>query len=82
MLGYCYLLFFFLSSWLLVYAGALMRTVLVALLFFCTAFGSMVAESPARWVEVRSPHFVVLTDSNEKQARRVAVQLESQCHGR
>ena len=28
------------------------------------------------WVEVRSPHFVVLTDSNEKQGRHVAGQLE------
>jgi len=28
------------------------------------------------WVEVRSPHFVVLTDSSEKQGRHVAGQLE------
>jgi tetratricopeptide (TPR) repeat protein len=28
------------------------------------------------WVEVRSPHFVVISNSNEKQARRVADQFE------
>lgn len=37
--------------------------------------------SPARdkvenWIEVRSPHFVVATDSNERQARRIADQFE------
>ena len=37
--------------------------------------------SPARdkvenWIEVRSPHFVVATDSNEKQGRRLADQFE------
>jgi len=37
--------------------------------------------SPARdkvenWIEVRSPHFVVATDSNEKQGRRIADQFE------
>lgn len=33
-------------------------------------------EKPERWLEVRSPHFVVLTNSSEKQARRVAEQFE------
>src|SRR5215475_7110883 len=28
------------------------------------------------WIEVTSPHFVVATNSNEKQARRVADQFE------
>jgi tetratricopeptide (TPR) repeat protein len=28
------------------------------------------------WVQVKSPHFVVLTDSSEKQARHVAAQFE------
>ncbi len=28
------------------------------------------------WVEVRSPHFIVLTDSNEKQGRHIADQFE------
>jgi tetratricopeptide (TPR) repeat protein len=31
---------------------------------------------PENWVEVRSPHFVVVSNSNEKQARRVADQFE------
>ncbi len=43
----------------------------LVLLFALTA----VAEPP-RWIEVRSPHFVVLTNSNEKSARHVAGQLE------
>ncbi len=39
------------------------------------------AAAPARdkvenWIEVHSPHFVVATNSNEKQARRVADQFE------
>jgi tetratricopeptide (TPR) repeat protein len=34
------------------------------------------AASPSPWVEVRSAHFTVLTDSNEKEGRRVADQFE------
>jgi tetratricopeptide (TPR) repeat protein len=34
------------------------------------------AASPARWFQVRSTHFVVLTDSSEKDARRTAEQFE------
>jgi len=37
------------------------------------AFGREVAEN---WAEVRSPNFVVLTDSSEKQARHIAGQFE------
>jgi hypothetical protein len=33
-------------------------------------------DKPENWVEVRSPHFSVVSDSNEKQARRVADQFE------
>src|ERR1700735_3768368 len=33
-------------------------------------------EKPENWVEVRSPHFSVVSNSNEKQARRVADQFE------
>jgi tetratricopeptide (TPR) repeat protein len=32
--------------------------------------------SPERWIEVRSAHFIVLTDAGEKQARTTAVQFE------
>src|SRR6202050_4594392 len=33
-------------------------------------------DKPEIWVEVRSPHFSVVSNSNEKQARRVADQFE------
>jgi hypothetical protein len=42
-------------------------------------FAALVAparEKPENWLEVRSPHFIVLSDSNEKQARHVADQFE------
>jgi Tfp pilus assembly protein PilF len=38
--------------------------------------GHAFADSTPHWVEVRSPHFVVLTDSNEKDARKLAGQFE------
>ncbi len=28
------------------------------------------------WVEVRSPHFIVVSNAGEKQARKIAVQFE------
>ncbi len=34
------------------------------------------AEKPQTWIEVRSPHFLVVSDAKEKQARRVAKQFE------
>jgi tetratricopeptide (TPR) repeat protein len=33
-------------------------------------------DKPENWVEVRSPHFTIVSNSNEKQARRVADQFE------
>jgi tetratricopeptide (TPR) repeat protein len=33
-------------------------------------------DKPETWIEVRSPHFVVISNSNEKQVRRVADQFE------
>jgi len=33
-------------------------------------------DKPENWIEVRSQHFVVATDSNEKQGRRIADQFE------
>jgi Tfp pilus assembly protein PilF len=41
-----------------------------------TASSILAKEGGDSWVEVRSPHFLVLTDSNEKQARHVAGQFE------
>jgi Flp pilus assembly protein TadD len=33
-------------------------------------------DKPENWVQVRSPHFIVVSNANEKQARRVADQFE------
>ncbi len=53
-----------------------MRTLIWALLwFFCVGSVSLAAET-VHWVEVRSPHFVVLTDAGEKQGRKIAGQFE------
>jgi tetratricopeptide (TPR) repeat protein len=49
---------------------------LAILLFFCTSFSALASDSTDHWVEVRSQNFSVLTDSNERQARRIAGQLE------
>jgi len=46
---------------------------IVLILAACPTFAKEGGDS---WVEVRSPHFLVLTDSNEKQARHVAGQFE------
>ena len=40
------------------------------------ALGGTARAATENWLEVRSPHFVVLSDSNEKQARHVADQFE------
>ncbi|MFZ0759625.1 MAG: tetratricopeptide repeat protein, partial [Candidatus Sulfotelmatobacter sp.] len=44
-----------------------------------TLFSTILAsarDKPENWVEVRSPHFSVVSNSNEKEARRVADQFE------
>ena len=46
---------------------------LLALLFCCL---SALADSVPRWLEVRTEHFVVITNSSERDARKVAVQFE------
>jgi hypothetical protein len=33
-------------------------------------------EHPRSWIEVRSPRFTIITNSNEKQGRRIALQFE------
>ena len=35
-----------------------------------------VAKDEPRWLEVHSPHFVVLTDAGEKRGREVALRME------
>jgi Tfp pilus assembly protein PilF len=52
----------------------LKRLLLVVLLF--AAELALARDKPENWVEVRSPHFVVATNSNEKQGRRIADQFE------
>ena len=52
-----------------------MRTFYTALLLLLTALPATAANTP-QWVEVRSPHFVIITDSNEKQGRKIAGQFE------
>ena len=50
------------------------RLALVLLMF--TAALAPARDKGETWTEVRSPHFVVVTNSNEKQGRRVADQFE------
>lgn len=50
------------------------RTVLFILFLFGFSFSALGSEN--QWYEAHSPHFTVLTDSNEKQARKVAGQFE------
>jgi len=52
-----------------------MRTILLllALLEPLRAFAS---DNTPHWTEVRSPHFTVLTNSNEKDGRKIATQFE------
>ncbi len=53
-----------------------MRQTLALLFLFLGTFSASARDSIDHWFEVRSPHFVVLTDSNEKQAHRIASQFE------
>jgi tetratricopeptide (TPR) repeat protein len=46
------------------------------LLTVFTALLAPARDQPENWLEVRSPHFIVLSDSSEKQARQVADQFE------
>jgi tetratricopeptide (TPR) repeat protein len=53
-----------------------MRRYLAGLfLLFATVVASA-APAAERWTQIRSPHFIVLTNSSEKNGRRVANQLE------
>jgi tetratricopeptide (TPR) repeat protein len=57
-----------------------MLGLLLARLLLVFSFASAVCpatpEKPQKWLEVRSPHFAVITNGNEKQARRVIGQFE------
>jgi tetratricopeptide (TPR) repeat protein len=47
-----------------------------AIVLACLSVPAFSSDPNPHWLQVQSPHFTVLTDSNEKQARRVAGQLE------
>lgn len=47
-----------------------------ALLLLLAAAPAWARETPSAWIEVRSPHFTVVTDAGDKQGRRVADQFE------
>src|SRR5579864_7470781 len=46
------------------------------LLPLLAAVMAMSRDKPENWIEVRSPHFTVVTNSNEKQGRHIADQFE------
>lgn len=52
------------------------RFLFPALLVFAGFSGHSIASSPETWLEVRSPNFVVVTNSDEKTGRRVAAEFE------
>lgn len=54
-----------------------MGTVLVSVALLATfLLGTPLLAAERHWIEVRSPHFVVISDAAEKPARRVAWQFE------
>jgi tetratricopeptide (TPR) repeat protein len=53
-----------------------MSKYLAALFLFCITVSALAIDPNQHWLQVQSPHFVVLTDSSEKQARRLAAQFE------
>src|SRR5574337_1256834 len=53
-----------------------MRSRIVLQLLFLAALPLFAHAKPDSWTEIRTPHFLVLSNSSEKQARHVADQLE------
>jgi tetratricopeptide (TPR) repeat protein len=51
------------------------RRILLSFLFFTTSLGLARAKTDT-WIQISSPHFVVVTNANEKQGRRVADEFE------
>lgn len=54
----------------------LLRAVMLATLLAAALPCASAADKPEPWVEVRSPHFRVISNASEKQARRAAGQFE------
>ena len=53
-----------------------MRRTITLVFLLAGALSASARDQVDHWLEVRTQHFVVLTDTNEKQGRRVAAQLE------
>jgi tetratricopeptide (TPR) repeat protein len=53
-----------------------MRQRLVLLAILLSVVRASARDKPENWIEVRSPHFVVVSNSSEKKVRRVADQFE------
>jgi Tfp pilus assembly protein PilF len=56
-------------------APAMLRRIVLLFLGLATALAPACAKTES-WIQVSSPHFVVVTNANEKQGRRVADQFE------
>ena len=55
--------------------AAMLQRLCFLLLLFAVA-PTPARDKPENWIEVRSPHFRVVINSNEKQGRRIADQFE------
>ncbi len=53
-----------------------MRIKLCVLLLALATARAFASPAPERWLQLRSDHFIILTDSSEKDARRIAIQFE------
>ena len=49
---------------------------LAILMAFAFSATTKLSASSEAWLQLRSPHFTVVTDANEKQARHIAGQFE------
>ncbi len=49
---------------------------LVVLALFALPGPALAARQPNRWLEVRSPHFVVISNAGEEETRRVSLEFE------
>jgi tetratricopeptide (TPR) repeat protein len=54
----------------------LVRRFLSFIFIWASAAGWGAAENPEKWVEVSSPHFKVMSDAGEREARRIAGSFE------
>jgi tetratricopeptide (TPR) repeat protein len=61
---------------LLRYPQSVMYKYASALVLLCLSLPAFSSDPNPHWLQVQSPHFIVLTDSNEKEARHIAGQME------